>query len=90
MGKNGENGCLSGITEWYETINIQGFKCKKCDYNLCVKCLLNLVDDQGHANTIAEIAKPLKVQLLQKDRQEKEAAEVKTMSYQEQIEMMEK
>ena len=62
MSKKGEGGCLSGITEWYETINIQGFKCKECEYTICLKCALNKLEDEEQLKHIKNMTKSVKMQ----------------------------
>eukprot|EP00347_Sterkiella_histriomuscorum_P008644 403344308 len=38
-GKNQFVKCMSGITGFYQTATIQGWRCKPCDFDLCDKCV---------------------------------------------------
>ncbi|CDW86892.1 UNKNOWN [Stylonychia lemnae] len=31
--------CLSGITGFYQTAGVEGWKCPPCDFDLCKKCV---------------------------------------------------
>ena len=35
----GARKCFSGITGFYQTSNIQGWRCDGCDFDLCIKCM---------------------------------------------------
>ena len=35
----GAKKCFSGITDFYQTANIEGWQCGPCDFDLCVKCM---------------------------------------------------
>ena len=34
----GVSECLSGITGFYQSKGIQGWRCSNCDFDLCIKC----------------------------------------------------
>jgi hypothetical protein len=38
-GRNLEKKCLSGINGFNQTNSIPRFRCEKCDFDLCKKCM---------------------------------------------------
>ncbi len=38
-GRKFTGGCVSGITDFDQTTGMKRFKCEKCDFDLCEKCL---------------------------------------------------
>ena len=34
----GVNYCLSGLTGFYQSKGIAGWRCSKCDFDICIKC----------------------------------------------------
>ena len=35
----GASKCLSGLTGFYQSKGIEGWRCAKCDWDLCIKCM---------------------------------------------------
>ena len=35
----GASKCLSGITAFYQAKGIECWRCNKCDFDLCIKCM---------------------------------------------------
>ena len=35
----GASTCLSGITDFYQSKGIAGWRCANCDWDLCIKCM---------------------------------------------------
>ena len=42
----GEGGCKSGITGFYQTFEMDNFRCDNCDFDLCLKCMLFYLDKE--------------------------------------------
>jgi hypothetical protein len=37
-----EKKCMSGLTGFYQSEHIQGYNCRRCDFDVCLKCILDL------------------------------------------------
>lgn len=49
-------GCKSGITDYYQSFGMKRYRCNKCDFDLCDKCLHSRV---FYANDVEEIEEPI-------------------------------